>query len=89
MNAQIHSGQLSGFKYQQVVNLISEQMDQGSLRPGDRLPSLRHLSGKLKVSVPTVRQAYLELERLGYISARPKSGYFIQAQRKNRLVSGD
>lgn len=88
MNAQIHSGQLSGFKYQQVVNLISEQMDQGSLRPGDRLPSLRHLSGKLKVSVPTVRQAYLELERLGYISARPKSGYFIQAQRKNRLVSG-
>jgi DNA-binding transcriptional MocR family regulator len=88
MNTQIHSGQLEGFKYQQVVDLISEQLDQGSLRPGDRLPSLRHLSGKLKVSVPTVRQAYLELERLGQISARPKSGYFIEAQRKNRLVSG-
>ena len=88
MNAQIHSGQMDGFKYQQVVNLISEQLDQGSLRPGDRLPSLRHLSSKLKVSVPTVRQAYLELERQGQISARPKSGYFIEARRKNRLVSG-
>ena len=88
MNTQIHSGKLDGFKYQQVVDLISEQLDQGSLRPGDRLPSLRHLSGKLKVSVPTVRQAYLELERQGQISARPKSGYFIEARRKNPLVSG-
>ena len=44
------------------------------------------MSSKLDVSVPTVRQAYLELERRGRIEARPKSGYFIQPQRQARLV---
>lgn len=75
------------FLYLQVVDLISEQIDKGTLRPGDRLPSLRRLSRKLEVSIPTVRQAYLELERQGRIEARPKSGYFVHAKRLNPLVS--
>lgn len=74
------------FLYSQVVNLVSEQMRSGTLRAGDRLPSLRRMSEKLEVSVPTVRQAYLELERRGRVEARPKSGYFIQSQRLNPLV---
>lgn len=74
------------FLYLQVLELINEQLQSGTLRPGDRLPSLRRMSEKLQVSIPTVRQAYLELERRGRIEARPKSGYFIQAQRQNRLV---
>ena len=75
------------FLYEQVVGLISTQLQNGTLRPGDRLPSLRSLSERLEISIPTVRQAYLELERQGRIEARPKSGYFIQAKRQNRLVS--
>jgi len=74
------------FLYSQVVDLISEQVHSGALRPGDRLPSLRRMSEKLEVSIPTVRQAYLELEARGRIEARPKSGYFVQAQHQNRLV---
>lgn len=77
----------SEFLYLQVVDLISEQIDKGTLRAGDRLPSLRRLSAKLEVSIPTVRQAYLELERHGRIEARPKSGYFVHAKRLNPLVS--
>jgi DNA-binding transcriptional regulator YhcF (GntR family) len=42
------------FLYLQVVDLITEQVNNGTLRPGDRLPSLRGLSGKLQVSIPTV-----------------------------------
>jgi DNA-binding transcriptional MocR family regulator len=76
----------SDFLYSQVADLIADQVNSGTLRPGDRLPSLRRLSDQLKISVPTVRQAYLELERRGRIEARPKSGYFIQAQRQNPLV---
>lgn len=74
------------FLYAQVVDLINSQVSTGALRPGDRLPSLRRMSDTLDVSVPTVRQAYLELERRGQVEARPKSGYFVQAQRRNRLV---
>ncbi len=75
------------FLYTQVVDLITHQVDNGTLRPGDRLPSLRRLSRKLEVSIPTIRQAYLELERQGRIEARPKSGYFVHAKRLNPLVS--
>ena len=77
------------FLYLQLVDLISAQVDSGTLRAGDRLPSLRGLSTKLAVSIPTVRQAYLELEKQGRIEARPKSGYFVQAKHQNRLVSVD
>ncbi len=76
----------AAFLYEQVVELITAQMKNGTLRPGDRLPSLRGLSDRLEISVPTVRQAYLELERQGRIEARPKSGYFVQASRQKRLV---
>lgn len=74
------------FLYQQVLDLIRDQVRSGALRPGDRLPSLRRLSDKLEVSVPTVRQAYLELEAQGRIEARPKSGYFVRAVRQAPLV---
>ncbi|MCO7225218.1 aminotransferase class I/II-fold pyridoxal phosphate-dependent enzyme [Pleionea sp. CnH1-48] len=67
------------FLYQQVINLIRDMKLNGTLRPGDKLPSLRNLSAKLEVSVPTVKQAYIELERQGLVEARPKSGYYLKA----------
>ena len=70
----------SEFLYQQVINLIRNMQKTETLRPGDKLPSLRNLSNKLSVSIPTVKQAYLELERQGIIEARPKSGYFLKAK---------
>ena len=66
--------------YQQVINRISSGIDSGALSPGDRLPSLRRLSDQLGVSIPTVRQAYIELERLGRVRARPQSGFYVQAR---------
>jgi len=67
------------FLYQQVVDLIQTMQLSGSLRSGDKLPSLRKLSSQLGISIPTVKQAYIELERLGKVEARAKSGYFLKA----------
>lgn len=67
------------FLYQQVVDLIQTMQFSGSLRSGDKLPSLRKLSRQLGISIPTVKQAYIELEKLGKVEARPKSGYFLKA----------
>ena len=50
------------FLYQQVINLVHEMRSSATLRPGDKLPSLRNMSEKLSVSVATVKQAYEELE---------------------------
>jgi DNA-binding transcriptional MocR family regulator len=75
-----------GFLYQQVVDLIAENISAGTLRPGDRLPSLRQMSKQAGVSVPTVRQAYIELERQRRIESRPQSGFYVRAGRELELV---
>ncbi|MFK7954976.1 MAG: PLP-dependent aminotransferase family protein [Lysobacterales bacterium] len=74
------------FLYQQVIDLIKMEIDSGALTPGDRLPSLRRLAGNLDVSIPTVKQAYEELERLGQVESRPQSGFYVLARVRNGLV---
>jgi len=74
------------YLYQQVLDLITENIDSGALKPGDRLPSLRHMSQRAGVSVPTVRQAYIELEKQRRVESRPQSGFYVRAGRENALV---
>lgn len=38
------------------------------------------------VSIPTVRQAYIELERQRRIESRPQSGFYVRALNSNELV---
>ncbi|XOV79979.1 MAG: PLP-dependent aminotransferase family protein [Aestuariibacter sp.] len=75
---QIINRQAEDFLYQQVIELIHKNRKEGAIRPGDKLPSLRKLSQQLNISVPTVKQAYIELERQGIVSARPQSGYYLK-----------
>lgn len=62
--------------YLKVAQLIENQIREGVLRPGDRIPSVRSLSSKQEVSISTVLQAYFRLENRGYIEARNKSGFY-------------
>lgn len=78
--------QASEYLYRQVINLISENMDLGTLRPGDRLPSLRRMSQQIGVSIPTVRQAYVELERQRKVESRPQSGFYVRNRASNEMV---
>lgn len=70
----------SEFLYQQVIDYVNNQRSSGALRAGDKLPSLRKLSRQFEISVPTVKQAYIELERQGAICAKPQSGYYLKAE---------
>ena len=74
------------FLYRQVIDLISENIDSGALRPGDRLPSLRRMSQTVGVSIPTVRQAYIELERQRRVESRPQSGFYVRNFAANDIV---
>ena len=74
------------FLYQQVIDFVEHQEKIGALRAGDKLPSLRKLSRQFEISVPTVKQAYVELERQGTISARPQSGYYLKAKQARTLL---
>ena len=68
--------------YINLAELLSDRIEQGLYRPGDRLPSVRALSIEHGVSLSTVQQAYRHLEDQGLATPRPKSGYFVPAARK-------
>lgn len=69
--------QKEDFRYREVEKHISTLIDGKALLPGEKLPSLRSLSRQLSVSISTVSQAYLELEKKGLIEARQRSGYYL------------
>jgi DNA-binding transcriptional MocR family regulator len=64
--------------YGRVAGSIREQILRGALRPGDRTPSLRHISRQQRISMSTAIQAYRLLETQGHLEARPKSGFFVR-----------
>lgn len=71
--------------YEKVADDIAYLIEAGTLRPGDRIPSVRQLSQQRDVSVTTVLQAYYLLEDRGLIEARPQSGYYVKERLPNRL----
>lgn len=67
------------YKYDQVSRYINELIEKGDLKPGDKAPSLRKLSRQLGVSIATISQAYVNLEDQGVLSAKPQSGFYVNA----------
>jgi DNA-binding transcriptional MocR family regulator len=65
-------------RYLQIAQMIEAQISRGVLRVGDRVPSVRSLSGQQDVSISTVLQAYFWLENHGFIEARPQSGFYVK-----------
>lgn len=63
--------------YSRVAGELAQAIEAGSLRTGDRLPSVRQLCQQHGVSASTVTLAYRWLENQGVVEARPKSGYFV------------
>jgi DNA-binding transcriptional MocR family regulator len=61
-------------------------IDLAVLRPGMRVPSVRHIGRQQKVSVTTVQAAYRLLEHDRLIESRPRSGYFVCDAAPRRAV---
>ncbi len=66
--------------YVSVAGSFESQIQNRSMKPGDKLPSVRELSRRLGISTATVVAAYGRLERHGAIIPRPRSGYYIAAR---------
>jgi DNA-binding transcriptional MocR family regulator len=64
--------------YEQAADYIHNLIQQGTLKSGDRLPSVRNLRQQLSISTSTVLEAYRLLEDRGLISVRPQSGYYVR-----------
>jgi molybdopterin-binding protein len=60
--------------YVQLERRVRLAIADGTLQPGDRLPSVRHLAAQLGVATNTVGRAYAQLAREGVIVARAGGG---------------
>lgn len=71
--------------YQQLYDQISAQIITGALPADTCLPSIRSLAAELRVSVITVKRAWEELERDGYIYTMAGKGCFVAPVKNNDL----
>lgn len=62
--------------YRQIADALADAIGAGTLRHGERLPSVRDLARQRGVSLATATQAYRTLEDRRLVEARPRSGYF-------------
>ena len=63
--------------YEHLYKSIKNDIINGKLRAGDKLPSKRSFAKNLNISTITVENAYAQLMAEGYIYSIPKKGYFI------------
>jgi GntR family transcriptional repressor for pyruvate dehydrogenase complex len=72
-----------------IVDQIVEQIQQGKLNPGDRLPSERQLIEMLGVSRSSVREALQGLMVMGMVESRPGQGTFVTNSRGRLMPNLD
>ena len=64
--------------YLQLIEQIKHAVENGALRAGDQLPTIRKVAGELIINPNTVARAYRELEHEGILELRHGSGAFIK-----------
>lgn len=63
--------------YEQLMDQIKNEIIEGRLAAGTGLPSVRALSGELKISALTVKKAYDRLEEDGFVTTIHGKGTFV------------
>jgi len=64
-------------RYEQLITHVAGLIRDGTLRVGDRAPSVRQISRDFGSSPGTVIHAYELLQARGYLQARPRSGFYV------------
>ena len=62
--------------YGQIKDSLRRLIVAGALGPDEKLPSIRALAMDLSINPNTIRRAYTELEREGFIYSVPGKGSF-------------
>ena len=72
-------------KYQNLINYIQEQISDGQLGPGEKVPSENQLSEQFHISRQTVRKAIGALEEDGLVQRIRGSGTYVSFDRRKNL----
>ncbi|HBY87013.1 MAG TPA: transcriptional regulator, partial [Colwellia sp.] len=68
-------------RYIDLAEMCIADISSGKLLKNSRMPSLRKFRQQHSISMTTALNCYQHLESLGWIIARPQSGYFVCGQR--------
>ena len=71
--------------YEQIKNTIINQIISGELVEEEPLPSIRTLASDINISIMTIKKAYDELEKEGYIFQVQGKGSYV-AKRNSELI---
>lgn len=72
--------------YEQLMEQIKNEIISGSLKENEVLPSVRTLSGELRISALTVKKAYDRLEEDGFVVTVHGKGTFVAATDRQLAV---
>ena len=70
----------------QFVQQIESMILSGELQVGEQLPGARELSERMGVSRPVISAGLIELEKLGFVEIRPRSGVYVTDHRRKGTI---
>jgi DNA-binding transcriptional MocR family regulator len=79
-------GERDGPLYRELANAIGLAIEEGKLRPGERLPTQRTLADSLGIALTTVTRGYAEAERRGLVRGEVGRGTFVRPRAGSETI---
>jgi Transcriptional regulators containing a DNA-binding HTH domain and an aminotransferase domain (MocR family) and their eukaryotic orthologs len=76
---------MKAYKFETFTSEIEKNIKNGIFKPGHKLPSVREIKEKYRLSSSTVQMGYEHLILSGSVESIPKSGYYVC----NKLIKAD
>lgn len=78
-------GAMKAYKYEVFTVIIEEQIRNGILQSGEKLPSIREIKERYNLSISSVQSGFEYLMSKGLIESSPRSGYFVAPKREEYI----
>jgi DNA-binding transcriptional MocR family regulator len=76
---------MKAYKFEVFTSVFEKNIREGIFKPGHKLPSVRKIRERYRISISTVQDGYEHLVMSGLVESVPKSGYYVS----NRLETGE
>ncbi|WP_347220072.1 PLP-dependent aminotransferase family protein [Chryseobacterium sp.] len=73
------------YKYEAFTGVIEEQIRNGILQGGEKLPSIREIKERYHLSTSSVQSGFEYLMIKGLVESSPRSGYFVSEKREEYI----
>ncbi|RTR34037.1 PLP-dependent aminotransferase family protein [Robertmurraya yapensis] len=73
--------------YMQLADYIKTEIIAGRIKTHEKLPSKRHLSNHLRLSLNTIQASYDQLCAEGYVESKPRKGLFVTTLNQDLIIN--